>query len=104
MRRSVPAVLLVPALLGLAFLVLPLVGLLVRTPWTELPDRLTRPGVLDALRLSIETATLATVVSVVLGVPLAVLLARVAFPGRRLVRALVTLPLEQHRQGYAQHN
>src|SRR5207244_5035019 len=71
----------------------PLAGLLARTPWTELPDRLTRPGVLDALRLSMETATLATVLSVVLGVPLAVLLARGEFPGRRLVRALVTLPL-----------
>jgi molybdate transport system permease protein len=49
--------------------------------------------VLTALRLSLETATLATLVSVVLGVPLAWLLARVEFPGRRVVRALVTVPL-----------
>ncbi|OLB77507.1 MAG: molybdenum ABC transporter permease subunit [Actinobacteria bacterium 13_2_20CM_2_71_6] len=93
MRRSVPPALLVPALLGLGFLVLPLGGLLARTPWAALPERLARPGLLDALRLSLETATAATVLSVVLGVPLAVLLARVEFPGRRLVRALVTLPL-----------
>jgi molybdate transport system permease protein len=91
--RRIPPVLLLPAVLGLAFLVLPLVGLLVRTPWSDLPARLTEAGVLTALRLSLETATLATGVCVVLGVPLAWLLARVAFPGRRLVRALVTLPL-----------
>src|SRR6185437_15518836 len=58
-----------------------------------LPSRLAAPGVLTALRLSLETATLATLVSVVLGVPLAWLLARVEFPGRRVVRALVTVPL-----------
>jgi len=89
----VPLALLLPALLGLAFLVLPLAGLLVRAPWTTLPRRLTEPGVLTALRLSLQSATLATVVCVLLGVPLAWLLARVAFPGRRVVRALVTVPL-----------
>jgi molybdate transport system permease protein len=89
----VPVALLVPAAAGLAFLVLPLVGLIVRAPWATLPQRLTAPGVLTALRLSLETASLATVASVVLGVPLAWLLARVEFPGRRVVRALVTVPL-----------
>ncbi len=48
---------------------------------------------LTALRLSLLSATIATVVCVLLGVPLAWLLARVEFPGRRLVRALVTVPL-----------
>lgn len=88
-----PVALLVPALLGLVFLVLPLVGLLARTPWADLPQRLTAPGVLTALRLSLLTATLATLLCLLLGVPLAWLLARVEFPGRRLVRALVTVPL-----------
>jgi molybdate transport system permease protein len=92
-RPGVPLVLAVPALIGLVFLVLPPVGLLVRAPWATLPQRLTAPGVLAALRLSLETASLATVVSLVLGVPLAWLLARTGFPGRRLVRALVTVPL-----------
>jgi molybdate transport system permease protein len=89
----VPAALVLPALLGLAFLVLPLVGLLVRAPWSRLPDLLTEPDTLAALRLSLETATLATGACVLVGVPLAWLLARVRFPGRRLVRALVTVPL-----------
>jgi molybdate transport system permease protein len=73
--------------------VLPLVGLLVRAPWSTLPKRLTDPDILAALRLSLETATLATLVSLVLGVPLAWVLARTELPGRRFVRALVTVPL-----------
>ena len=93
MRRSVPPLLWAPGLLGLAFLVLPLVALVLRAPWATLPGRLVEPGVLTALRLSVTTASAATVLAVLVGVPLAVLLARVEFPGRRLVRALVTLPL-----------
>lgn len=92
-RVRAPVVLLVPALLGLALLVLPLFGLLVRTPWSALPQRLTAPGVLDALRLSLVAATAATALCLVLGVPLAWLLARTDLPGQRLVRALVTVPL-----------
>ncbi|MFD1932333.1 MULTISPECIES: ABC transporter permease [Nonomuraea] len=88
-----PWLLVVPAVLGLAFLVLPLAGLLIRAPWPTLLDRLSEPQVLEALRLSLVTSTIATVVCLLFGVPLAWLLARVSFPGRRLVRALVTVPL-----------
>ncbi|MFF8096876.1 ABC transporter permease [Streptomyces sp. NPDC016675] len=94
LRHTVaPLPLLVPALLGLTFLLLPLVALLIRAPWTSMPQLLTTPEVWEALRLSLICATAATVVSMVIGVPLAWLLARVEFPGRGLVRALVTLPL-----------
>jgi len=92
-KRRIPVALAVPAALGLAFLVLPLAGLLVRAPWSTLPQRLTEPAVRSALALSLQTATLATALCLVLGVPLAWLLARAEFPGRRLVRALVTVPL-----------
>jgi molybdate transport system permease protein len=92
-QQRIPLPLLLPAGLGLAFLVLPLAGLVIRAPWTTLPERLTEPGVLAALRLSLVTASLATALCVVLGVPLAWMLARVQFPGRRVVRALVTVPL-----------
>jgi molybdate transport system permease protein len=83
----------VPAVVAMVFLVLPLVGLLVRAPWAALPSLLSDPTVGQALRLSLVTATLATAISLVVGVPLAWVLARVRFPGRQLVRALVTLPL-----------
>ncbi|MGW0802476.1 molybdate ABC transporter permease subunit [Nonomuraea sp. NPDC002799] len=85
--------LVLPALVGLVFLVLPLAGLLIRAPWSTLVARLAEPQVLEALRLSLLCASVATAVCLLLGVPLAWLLARVSFPGRRLVRALVTVPL-----------
>jgi molybdate transport system permease protein len=88
-----PWFLLLPALAGLAFLVLPLVGLLARAPWSTLGTRLGQGQVLEALRLSLLSATLATGVCLLLGVPLAWVLARASFPGLRLVRALVTVPL-----------
>ncbi len=91
--RGVPPALLLPALLGLAFLLVPLLALLLRAPWRSLPEQLTSPQVWEALRLSLVCATTATALSLVVGVPLAWLLARTDFPGRGLVRALVTLPL-----------
>jgi NifC-like ABC-type porter/molybdate ABC transporter, permease protein len=90
---QIPAVLLVPAAVGVAVLVLPLVGLLARAPWGDLPRALTDDSAVTALRLSLFTATLATALSLVLGVPLAWVLARGRLPGRSLLRALVTLPL-----------
>ncbi|WP_256516201.1 ABC transporter permease [Actinoplanes aksuensis] len=92
-KFRIPLALAVPAAIGLTFLILPLAGLLIRAPWATLPERLTEPGILAALRLSLLTASLATVVCLILGVPLAWVLARTDFPGRRLVRALVTVPL-----------
>jgi molybdate transport system permease protein len=89
----VPAPLFVPAALAVAFLLLPLVGLLVRAPWSSAGAQLAAPGVGTALRLSLVSATLATLVSVVLGVPLAWVLARSGARGRTLLRALVTVPL-----------
>ena len=88
-----PAPLLVPAALGVAFLVLPVVGLLIRTPWSSLGSQLAAPGVGQALRLSLVSATLATLVSLLLGVPLAWVLARSRIRGRAVLRALVTVPL-----------
>jgi molybdate transport system permease protein len=90
---GLPLVLLAPAVLALAFLVLPLAGLLVRAPWSTLPSQLFSPEVGTALRLSLVSATCATIVCLVLGVPLAWVLARATFPGRRLLRSLVTVPL-----------
>jgi molybdate transport system permease protein len=85
--------LLILAFLGLAFLLLPLVGLIVKAPWGRLPELLTKESSRRALRLSLISASLATVVSLTLGVPLAWALARLTFPGRSVVRAFVTVPL-----------
>jgi molybdate transport system permease protein len=81
------------AVVAVAFLTLPLIALLVRAPWSSLPGDLTAPGVLTALRLSLICSVGALCLSLVFGVPLAWLLARVPFRGRNLVRALVLLPM-----------
>ncbi|MEV6321185.1 molybdate ABC transporter permease subunit [Nocardia sp. NPDC051787] len=88
-----PLVLVLPALCALAFLVVPLLGLLLRAPWRTLPDRLLTAEVGRALRLSLLCASLATALCLVFGIPLAWLLARGEVPGRGLIRALVTVPL-----------
>lgn len=80
-------------MVGLVFLVLPLAALVTRAPWRRLPSLLGEPSLGQALRLSLVAAGTATMLSVLFGVPLAWLLARVRFPGRSLVRSLVTLPL-----------
>ena len=94
MRRSrrgvAPAVLAAGAL---ALVVLPLAGLAQRTPWSSIGSDLQQHDALLALRLSLECSLGALAVSIVLGVPLAWVLARYRFPGRSLARALVTLPM-----------
>ncbi len=81
------------AVIALAFLLIPLAGLLAATPWSRLFDLLASDVTLQALRLSLITSVAATVIAAVLGVPLAWMLARIEFPGRAVVRALVLLPL-----------
>jgi molybdate transport system permease protein len=77
----------------MAFLLIPLIALLVRAPWRGMGRLLSDHSVLTALRLSLECATAAMLISLLLGVPLAWVLARVRFPGIGVLRALVTLPL-----------
>lgn len=92
-RARPPVVVTVLAAIAVAFFAVPLLGLLQRAPWSELADDLTDPVVRDALRLSLVCSVGATALAVVLGLPLAWVLARTELPGRRVVRALVLLPL-----------
>lgn len=92
-RVRPPAALALPALLAVAFLLLPLVGILTRTQWSELGTHLGSPGVEEALRLSLLVSLWALGLSLLLGVPLAWLLARVDFKGKAFVRSLVLLPM-----------
>jgi molybdate transport system permease protein len=84
------------ASIALAFLVLPLVALVVRAPWAELPRLLASEPVVEALGLSLLTGLITTALCLVFGVPLAVLLSHSAgWPTvpRRLLRAAITVPL-----------
>lgn len=88
-----PAWSIVLGAMAVAFLVLPLVGLLANVRWREVPAQLAQPNVRSALLLSIICPTGATLLVVLFGVPLAWLLARGGFRGLGLVRAVVTLPM-----------
>jgi molybdate transport system permease protein len=90
---TLPPILVVPALLGLALLVVPLGALVGRVEWASLWADITSPEAVDALLLSLGTGGLATLVCTVLGVPLALVIAR-ARPGiAGVLRVLVTVPL-----------
>jgi molybdate transport system permease protein len=93
---GIPGVLWIPAALALCFLLLPLVALVLRAPWATLPEQLFSPVVGSSLALSLVSAVCATALCLVLGIPLAWVLARSAGWGtlpRRLLRALVLVPL-----------
>jgi molybdate transport system permease protein len=92
-KRTTPGVFVVLAILGIAFVALPLGGLIQRTPWSRAADVLMSDSSLTALRLSMVVATSAAVLSLGLGFPLAWALSRSSFPGRWVVRGLVILPL-----------
>ena len=92
MRRA-PAMLAAPAVVALLFLVVPLVAVLAKAPWHRLPHLITSPAARTALRLSLECSFGALALSLIVGVPLAWVLARVEFPGKSVLRALVMVPL-----------
>lgn len=92
-RRRTPAAFAALAAVGVLLVGLPLLGLLVRTPWTRIVEVLTGETALVALRLSLLVATVAGTISVLTGFPLAWALARGSFRGKTLVRAVVVLPL-----------
>ena len=92
-RERLPALALLLAVTAVAFFALPLIGLLWKAPWSHAWSLLNKSGSLTALRLSIVCSLWATALSIVFGVPLAWLLARVEFRGRGIVRALCTLSM-----------
>ena len=91
--QQVPWQLVLLGVIGASVFVLPLVGLATRVPWGRLGTLVSSDIVVDSLQLSLFTSIAAAAISLVLGVPLAWLLARVEFRGRRVLRAIVTLPM-----------
>jgi molybdate transport system permease protein len=88
-----PLRLLLAGALAAAFLLLPLVALVTSAPWDRMWSIVTTTEARQALWLSAWTSTVAAGLCLVVGLPLAWLLAKVSFRGRRLVRALVAVPL-----------
>src|SRR5262249_38513441 len=92
-RESVPTVVVVLATIGALVFLIPLVALLWRAPWSAAWTTLSSHDALTALRLSLVTSLSPVAIAIVLGVPLAWVQARVAYPGRRIVRAVTLLPM-----------
>lgn len=92
-RPRTPAPIAVLAAVGVGFFALPLIGLVRRADWSHLIDDLRTRDATEALRLSLETSLAATALALVIGIPLAWVLARADLPGRSVIRALVLLPM-----------
>ena len=93
MRARTPLPLWILAGIGVAFVSLPLLALVLRAPWDDIGASLAGAGAAEALRLSIVVSLAATGLSLLLGVPLAWVLARSHLPGRAVLRAIVVLPV-----------
>jgi len=92
-RLDVPSWIFVPAAAGSLFIVLPLLAMLTRVDWADLPALITSPGARTALLLSLKTSTIATLLCLVFGVPMAIILGRSTFRGQDVMRSVVLLPL-----------
>lgn len=88
-----PVALVAPAALAGLLLVIPLVTLVLDTPWSTFLTHLTSEPVRQALGVSALSSALTVIACLLIGTPLSWVLARVEFRGRSLLRALVTVPL-----------
>lgn len=82
-----------PAAAGAAFIAVPVGAMVDQVDWRHFGSVISSESSRDALRLSLETSAISTVLCVLIGTPMALVLARTRFPGQRIVRAVVLLPL-----------
>lgn len=92
-QRQIESILYLVVAGGVAFFMLPLLGLAGRVNWSDFGTQLRDPMVLRALWISLLTSGLAVLVTLIVGAPIAWVLARREFPGRNVLRVVVTLPM-----------
>ncbi|WP_369369839.1 ABC transporter permease [Promicromonospora sp. Populi] len=92
-RVGVPTWIFFPAVVGAAFVLLPLLAIVLRTPWSRFFDLLVSQASQEALLLSLRTSGTSTLLCIVFGIPMALVLARTSFRGQGILRSLVLLPL-----------
>jgi molybdate transport system permease protein len=93
LNAGVPRWVYVPTAAGIVFVVLPLVAVAVKVDWPHFWSLVTSPASTTALLLSIKTAAASTALCILLGVPMALVLARSTALLVRVLRPLVLLPL-----------
>lgn len=89
----IPGWLWLPAVIGIVFLLLPIIGMLTRVDPQGLLAVITAEESRLAMKLSLLTSVTSALISVLIGFPLGYLLATRTFPGQRIVRTLILLPL-----------
>jgi len=92
-QARVPAALKLLAGVAILFFLLPLAGLIVRAPWTQIGQAVAAPETVTALTLSLFCSVIATMAALALGIPLAFILARTSGASRSVLRAITTLPM-----------
>ncbi len=92
-HSAVPRWVLGVAGVGALFIIMPLLAIVLRVDWSRFGALITSESSRAALGLSLQTSVISTVLCVIFGVPMAFALARTAFRGQRVLRALVLLPL-----------
>jgi molybdate transport system permease protein len=92
-RLGLPRWIYPTAIAGAAFVLLPIVAMVTQVDWANFGDLVTSGAARDALWLSLRTSATSTALCVLLGVPMATVLARTSFRGQGVVRSLILLPL-----------
>lgn len=90
---QLPGWIYLPAAIGAAFVLLPLIAIIVKVDWSNFATLITSESSRDALYLSLRTSSASTALCILIGVPMAAVLARTSFPGQSVARSLVLLPL-----------
>lgn len=90
---GLPTWIYLPAAIGIAFVLLPLIAMLTKVDWSDFGALVTSESSVAALKLSVRTAAASTVLCVLFGVPMAAVLARSSFPGLSVLRSVILLPL-----------
>lgn len=90
---GLPVALWIPALAAFSLIAFPVVGMILRADLSQLPRLVTSNAAMTALRLSLQTAAISTLLCLLLGGPLAAVLARSRAPVVRMARPIVLLPL-----------
>jgi molybdate transport system permease protein len=90
--RGSPVILQLLSLPLLLFFAIPIVAVVFQVSLTDIWSGLRQPQVLQAVGISLKTSLISTMLTLLLGTPVAYLLGRHNFPGKRLFEALVDLP------------
>ena len=83
----------IAAVVACSFVALPLIAILIRTPWSDLGSILSMSSTRNALWVSLQTSIIAAVISCFFGVPLAWLLARSDAKGMSALRVVCITPM-----------